>query len=495
MPQQYLAIDLGAESGRHVLGTFDGGKLAIQEIHRFPNEPVTVLGSLYWDVLRLWHEIQRGLLATASSGVRRLDGIGVDTWGVDYALLGPNGVLLANPFHYRDHRTDGLMDEIFRTVPAEEIYAETGIQFMQLNTLVQLYAHVKQQPQIVGLAEHLLTMPDLLNYWLTGVMATEFTIATTTQMYNPVARDWARELLGRLGLPSAFLKPVVPPGTVLGPLLDPVASAAGIQNGTVIAPACHDTGSAVAAIRMTPSTVYLSSGTWSLMGAEVPAPVITPEARRHNYTNEGGVGGTIRLLKNIMGMWLLQGCRRRWAAAGQNYDYGTLVGMALSEPVLRPLIDVDDASFLNPPDMPAAIDAFCRRTHQPVPSSPGDYVQLILESLALKYRYVVQSLEEVTGRKYTEIRVVGGGARNRTLNQFMADATGCRVIAGPFEATALGNIAMQMVATGAVSSIAAAREVIDASFPTEAYEPRDPARWDEAYLRLRQMAGDPSHEL
>jgi rhamnulokinase len=398
-------------------------------------------------------------------------------------------VLLGNPFHYRDHRTDGIMEEVFSIVPANDIYAETGIQFMQLNTLFQLFAAVRDMPQIVGVAESLLTMPDLFNYWLTGVMATEFTFATTTQMYNPVRREWAGDMLARLRLPGHLLQPIVEPGSVLGPLRPELATQAGLKGALVIAPACHDTGSAVAAIRMSDSTIYLSSGTWSLMGAEVPKPIITSEARLHNFTNEGGVAGTIRLLKNIMGMWLLQGCRRRWAALGQSYDYGTLVGMALSHPVLRSVIEPDDPSFLNPPDMPAAINEFCRRTDQAAPASPGDYVQTILESLALKYRYVVESLEQVTGQRYTEIRVVGGGARNRTLNQFTADATGCRVVAGPYEATALGNVAMQMVATGAVANVAEAREVIDSSYATESFEPRDRAPWDDAYFKIRQIAG------
>jgi rhamnulokinase len=489
MPQRYLAIDLGAESGRHVLGSFDGDRVTIEEIHRFPNEPVTVDGSMYWDVLRLWHEIQKGLALASSKSAGMLDGIGLDTWGVDFALLGEKGSLLGNPYHYRDHRTNGIMDRVFSTVSADEIYAETGIQFMQLNSLFQLYAASLQTPKTVANTEYLLTMPDLLNYWLTGVMATEFTIATTTQMYNPVTKDWARGMLERLGLPSGVLQPIVQPGTILGGLRADVAAASGIAKAAVIAPACHDTGSAVASIKMGPSTLYISSGTWSLMGAEIPQPIISEAGRRHNFTNEGGVGGTIRLLKNIMGMWLLQCCRRKWNAAGQSYDYGTLVGMASGSPQLKWLLDVDDASFLNPPDMTEAIAAYCRRTSQPEPSTPADFVQAILESLALRYRYIKDAAEEVTGNRYTEIRVVGGGARNRTLNQFTADATGCRVVAGPFEATALGNIGMQMVGTGAVKDVAQMREAIDRSFPTESFEPREPSRWDEAYARLRRIQG------
>jgi rhamnulokinase len=441
---------------------------------------------MHWDVLRLWHEIQRGIAVTASKTGGSLDAIGVDTWGVDFALLGDGGVLLGNPYHYRDSRTNGIMERVFSAMSADEIYACTGVQFMQLNTLYQLYAAAQQSPDIMAATRYLLTIPDLLNYWLTGVMATEFTIATTTQMYDPVGRGWAEGLLQRLGLPRAIFQDIVQPGTALGKLRADIPGPPGAQ---VIAPACHDTGSAVASIRMSPSTMYISSGTWSLMGAEIPAPIISAAARHYNFTNEGGVGGTIRLLKNIMGMWLLQCCRRKWAAEGQSYDYGALVGMASTEPRLRSLLQVDDTRFLNPSDMTAEIAAFCTNTGQPVPSTPAEFVQTVLESLALRYRYVLEAAEKVTGNKYTEIRVVGGGARNRTLNQFTADATGCRVVAGPFEATALGNIGMQMVGTGALKDIAEMREVIDRSFATDTFEPRDKSRWDEAFARLNTIPG------
>lgn len=482
MSSRYLAFDLGAESGRAVLGSYDGRLIQIEELHRFPNEPVRAGGSLHWDVLRLWHEMQRGLAKISDP----FDGIGVDTWGVDFALLGENGVLLENPYHYRDSRTDGIMDQLFGVASAEEVYAATGIQFMQINSLFQLYAASRNTPKLVSCAQHFLTIPDLFNYWLTGVMATEFTFATTTQMYDPVANDWARPMLSKLGLPVSIFKPVVQPGTVLGPLKWNDLEAA------VVAPACHDTGSAVAAISSSDSSVFLSSGTWSLMGAEIPRPIINEEARRLNFTNEGGVAGTIRLLKNIMGMWLLQGCRKQWAAEGHEYDYADLALLVGYEPSGRMLIDPDHPSFLHPKDMTAAIRDFCRATDQPEPSTPADYVQLILESLALKYRYVVESLEQITGTKRTEIRVVGGGARNRKLNQFTADASGCRVVAGPVEATALGNIAMQMVATRAVSSVGEARAAIDASFPTEVFEPLDRKVWDDVWPRFRQYAAPKS---
>jgi len=485
--KRYLALDLGAESGRAVLGSFDGNTVGIEEIHRFPNEPVRASDGMHWDVLRLWHEIQRGIRATAAAGITTLDGVGLDTWGVDFGLFGEGGSLLANPFHYRDSRTDGMLDEVFRIVSADEIYAATGIQFMQINSLFQLFAASQRTPKLLALAENLLTMPDLFHYWLTGVMANEFTNATTTQMFNPITGDWAWPVLEKLGLPARIFGKVIQPGTVLGQLKPELLF--GLKSATVIAPAGHDTGSAVAAIQMTPQTVYISSGTWSLMGAEVPGPIINAEARRLNFTNEGGVGGTIRLLKNIMGMWLLQGCKRQWAASGREYDYATLVAMAKTEPVLTAIIDPDHPSFLHPDDMTAAIREYCANTGQFIPQDPADFVQIILESLALKYRYVVASLSVLTGETYTDIRAVGGGARNRTLNQFTADASGCRVTAGPIEATALGNVAMQMVATGAVASVSEARAIIDRSFPTEVFQPRDRAVWDSAYIRMKQMIG------
>lgn len=488
--KRYLALDLGAESGRAVLGSFDGNTVGIEEIHRFPNEPVRASDGLHWDVLRLWHEIQRGIRATATAGITSLDGVGLDTWGVDFGLLGEDGSLLANPFHYRDSRTDGMPDEVFGIVSADEIYAATGIQFMQINSLFQLYAASRRTPKLLGIAERLLTMPDIFHYWMTGVMSNEFTNATTTQMFNPVTGTWAFPVLEKLGLPKRIFGDVIQPGTVLGALKPELLG--GLKSADVIVPACHDTGSAVAAIDMTPQTVYLSSGTWSLMGAEVPAPVINADARRFNFTNEGGVAGTIRLLKNIMGMWLLQGCRRKWAADGREYDYGTLVAMARPHPMLRSIIDPDDPLFLNPPDMTAAIREYCARTGQPSPDAPADYVQIILESLALKYRYVVETLGLLTGETYTDIRVVGGGSRNRVLNQFTASASGCRVTAGPIEATALGNVAMQMVATGAVGSVREARALIDRSFPTEVFEPADRAPWDAAYVRMKQMTASAS---
>ena len=474
----YLAFDLGAESGRAVVGQLNRGRLTIHELHRFLNEPVRTGSSVHWDVLRLWHEIRRGLQIAAAE-TPDLKGIGVDTWGVDYALLGQNGELLGNPYHYRDTRTDGMPERVFSIVPAEDIYAATGIQFMQINTLFQVFASLQSNRRLVELAHHFVTMPDLLNYWLTGKITCEFTNATTTQMFDPRSGTWARPMLERLGIPTHFLHEITQPGTHIGSLRNEF----GFKNAEVIAPACHDTGSAVAAISSQGKSVFLSSGTWSLMGAEVSTPIINETARALNFTNEGGVGGTIRLLKNITGMWLLQCCRKEW----QETDYASLVALANPKPSLRAFIDPNHASFLHPASMTRAITEFCERSGQPRPESSADFVQLIFESLALMYRSVLESLQTLTGKRFEEVRVVGGGARNRLLNQFTADATGVRVVAGPVEATALGNIAMQMVSTGAAASIAEARGIIDASFPTETFEPSGDPRWQAAYDRFRSL--------
>jgi rhamnulokinase len=478
----YLAFDLGAESGRAVIGRLNGGILKIDEIHRFLNEPVRCGNSLHWDVPRLWLEIRKGL---NNVGHQKLGGIGVDTWGVDLALLGENGELLQNPYHYRDERTAGIMKQVFDLVPADEIYEQTGIQFMPINTLYQLFASQRRMPRLLAAADRLITIPDLFNYWLTGNAVCEFTNATTTQMVDPRTRTWAKGMLERLGLPSSLPGPIVEPGTVIGNLLPGV----GVKehSGTpVIAPASHDTGSAVASIAARGNAAFISSGTWSLLGIEIDKPVINAEARRLNFTNEGGVCGTTRFLKNVMGLWMLQSCRHCWSANGQQHEYQDLMKAAAREPGFRHLVNPDDPSFLKPEDMQAAIDQFCRRTDQPAPKGPGAYARTILESLALKYRLVLRDLEYLTGNKVEQIRIIGGGSRNELLNQFTADATGRQVVAGPVEATALGNIGIQMLATGAASSLHEVRQIIDRSFPTVSFEPSNPSRWDEESKRFQQ---------
>jgi rhamnulokinase len=487
MPDQprekpYLAFDLGAESGRAVLGRLRAGILTIEEVHRFPNEPVEYGGTLHWDMPRLWLEIRKSLTRVADTS---LSGIGVDTWGVDYALLGERGELLQNPYHYRDRRTQGMMEEVFRLVPKEEIYRATGIQFMPINTLYQLFAAQRQTPKLLSTATHLLTIPDLFNYWLTGKAVCEFTNATTTQLVDPVRRAWASDLIQRLGLPPALPAPIVEPGTILGPLLSS-SGPTSLAGTPVIAPACHDTGSAVAAITARDGTAFLSSGTWSLIGTEIDKPVLTPGSLKANFTNEGGVNGTTRLLKNVMGLWMLQGCRNCWNALGQTAEYSELIELSRNETPFAHLIDPDDESFLRSSDMPGAIDAFCKKTHQPVPKTRGAYVRCVLESLALKYRLVLHSLEQVSEQRIHQIRIIGGGSKNLVLNQFTADATGRRVLAGPAEATALGNIAIQILSTGEASSLGEVRAIVDRSFLTEVFEPANTDKWEQHIERFEQ---------
>jgi rhamnulokinase len=416
---------------------------------------------------------------------KSLASLGVDTWGCDYALLGERGALLQNPYHYRDTRTDGVMDLVFARIPADQIYATTGIQFLPFNTLFQWYAAAQATPRLLDAATTLFTIPDLLNYWLTGEIRAEFTNATTTQFVEAKSRSWATDLLSALGLPTRLLPPLVEPGTELGRLDGEVSSE--LAGTRVVAPACHDTGSAVASVNVGGRRAFVSSGTWSLLGTEVAAPIITPKSRELNFTNEGGVCGTTRLLKNIGGMWLLQSCLRSWASAGSRFEYSDLLAAADdSRYAFRALFDPDHGSFLHPPDMVAAIADYCRDTAQPPPDSPPAFTRAILESLAFKYRYVLDSLETLTGIPLTEVQIVGGGSRNRLLNQFTADATGRTVFAGPVEATALGNVAMQMVATGTVGSLADARAIIERSFPVERLDPRDTDRWNDQYRRFQE---------
>jgi rhamnulokinase len=482
----FLAFDLGAESGRAVLGRVHAGVITTEEVHRFGNQPVEYGGSLHWDAPRLWFEMRKAL---SSLEKIQLSGIGVDTWGVDYALLGERGELLQNPFHYRDKRTDGIMEKVFQKVGKDEIYNQTGIQFMPINTLYQLYAAKHTAPELFTSARTLLTMPDLFHYWLTGNALCEFTNATTTQLVNAASRTWSKELMDKLGLPSDLPAQIVEPGFLVGTLSDQAASSRNLAGTPVIAPGSHDTASAVAAVAACDGTAFLSSGTWSLLGTELNAPVINAESMRLNFTNEGGVCGTTRLLKNVMGLWMLQCCRQFWSAQGTAYSYAELMEMSFHESAFKHLVDPNNECFLHPTDMPEAISNFCERTQQPKPGNPGAYVRAVLESLALKYAVVTGEIEQLTGKPITQIRIIGGGSKNRVLNQFTADATGRRVLAGPMEATALGNIAMQMLATGEVSSLAEARALIDRSFPTEVFEPRDSDRWQDELERFQHYTG------
>src|SRR5262245_50030568 len=485
--KRLLAFDLGAESGRGVLGLFDGQRLELQVVHRFPNGPVRTLDTLHWDVLRLHGEMLAGLRKCAAE-YGPIDGLGVDTWGLDVSLLGRRHTPLGNPRHYRDPHTENILDEAFARVPRQEVFRQTGLQFMRFNTLFQLLALQRDRSPLLDAAESLLMMPDLFHYWFTGVKTNEFTDVSTTQMYDPTARSWAYGLLQSFRLPTHILGTIVQPGTALGPLRTHVAADTGLSPVHVIAPAAHDTAAAVAAVPASGSSwAYLSSGTWSLMGVEIPGPLINEQTAAINFTNEGGVGGTIRLLKNIMGLWLVQECRRAWEKAGTFYSYDELTQLAEAAPPFVSLVNPDDAAFMLPPSMPAALGDFCRRTGQPAPAEPGAVVRCALESLALRYRWVLERLEELLGRRLDVIHVVGGGCQNTLLCQLAADACNRPVLAGPVEATAIGNVLVQAIGLGLLGSLADAREVVRRSFEVVAYTPRDPDKWQEPYERFRGM--------
>ena len=484
----FVAIDLGAASGRVLLGRWDGERFDLSELHRFENGPVHVLGRMHWDVLRLWAEIKGGLARYASAHGARPDGIGVDSWAVDFGLLDRSGALLGNPRHYRDRRTEGMVERVAAIVPPETIFTRTGIQFMRINTLYQLYAMAAERDPQLEAAQTFLMIPDLLHYWLTGRAAGEYTNATSTQCFDCRQNSWATDMLTQLGIPTALLPEVVLPGTTLGGLLPELAAEVGLAAATpVIVPGTHDTASAVAAVPgLDSDSAYISSGTWSLVGIETDVPVTSAQALAFNVTNEGGVGGTIRLLKNVAGLWLLQECRRRWQAEGRAAGWGELLAAAERARPLATLIDPDDEVFLSPDDMPAAIDGYCHGSGQQPPADVGAYVRCCLESLALGYRRVIEALEQLSGRRITTIRVVGGGSQNQLLCQLTADACGRVVVAGPVEATALGNIMVQAIAAGRLGSIAEGRAAVAASFPHRRYEPQT-GEWDAAYARFRGL--------
>ncbi len=481
--KHYLAIDLGAESGRAMLGTIAGGKLELEELHRFANTPVRVPTGLHWDTFRLFHEILEGLRIAGRERKLKLDGIGIDTWGVDFGLFGADGALVDNPRHYRDARNNGILERAYSIVPKAEIFAHTGLQFMQFNSLYQLLAAKLAGAPALGAARLLLFMPDLFNYWLTGVAKCELTIASTSQLYNPAKKRWATELIEKLGLPASILPEIVTPGAPLGPVLAEVAEETGIGNVPVYATACHDTASAVAAVPAEGNDwCYISSGTWSLMGVELDEPVINEKVLELTLTNEIGAEGKVRLLKNIAGLWLLQECRRAWALEGKEYSYAELAALAADARPFAAIIQPD--AFLEPGGMPERISAYCARTGQKAPAEPGEMSRVILESLALRYRQVLESLEALLGRRINVIHIVGGGSKNQLLNQLVAEATARRVVAGPSEATAAGNILVQAMGAGVLSGLKEAREVVKRSFEVTVLEPRSTAGWDDAYAKF-----------
>ncbi|RPJ04763.1 MAG: rhamnulokinase [Spirochaetaceae bacterium] len=496
-----LAFDYGASGGRAFLGVFDGKIISIEEVHRFPNEPVTIGKTIHWDIQKLRYELLTGIkksLDYCSYGNnrgtrdRQINSLGIDSWGVDFGLLDKHGKLLDNPVHYRDTRTEGMMEQAALIVPKTELYNTTGIAFQKFNTIFQLLAMKTSQDPAYKQAHTLLFIPDLLAYFLTGNKACEYTIASTSMMCDVATREWAGTMLSRLGLDTKMLPSIIKPGTIAGALTSQVAQELGTREIPFVAVAEHDTGSAVAAVPFPSglagaSCAYLSSGTWSLFGVETDKPVVTEKSLAANYTNEGGVGGKYRLLKNIMGLWILQECKRTWDAMGSIKDFETLAAEAKNATPFYSIIDPDNELFYRPGNMPENINEYLQRTGQRICPDNAHVVRIILESLALKYRMVTQELEDILGKTIRQIQIMGGGSQNRLLNQFTANATGKRVCAGPVEAAVLGNMAVQLLAMRETGSLDQIREIIGKSFPAEEFLPTGKREWDDAYGRFAEL--------
>ncbi|MGI4787865.1 MAG: rhamnulokinase [Janthinobacterium lividum] len=488
----YIACDLGAESGRVILGTLQNGRLTLEEIHRFPTGPVHVNESMHWDVARIFQELKTGLTQVAehleATGMGHAESLSVDSWGVDYVLVNGANESVAPAYHYRDPRTGAAFEATLKAVPAETIFAETGIQFMSINTLYQLIAHGQQEPGHLEQADQLLLIADYFHALFSGVSRAERSGASTTQLYNPTTREWSEELQTRFALPKNLFPPLVDSGTVLGPLKPEVAAETGLRGVQVIATCSHDTAAAVAAVpEEGDDWAYLSSGTWSLVGVELPEPLINAQVQAANFTNEIGYGGTVRFLKNIAGLWIVQECRRAWQAKGKDYTYDELIRMAESAPPFGSLLQPADARFLSPGGMPGKVREFCRSTGQEIPETPGQIIRCALESLALSYRETLEQIEALTGRSISRLHIVGGGSRNALLNQFAAGATGRDVLAGPVEATAIGNLLLQALTLGHLGTLADLRKTVLTSFPVQSYTPSDADAWQNAYTKFQQM--------
>ncbi len=486
--KQLLAVDLGASSGRVMLGHFDGEKISVEELHRFSNDPVTLGGTMYWDFLRLFHEIRQGLLKSKKYG--KADSVSVDTWGVDFGMLDEGGNLLENPVHYRDSRVNGMLEKSFALLDADRFYQITGTQFMEINTVFQLLYLAQNRRELLDRADCMLLMPDLFHYFLCGEKSCEYSIASTTQLLDARRKTWSKEVLRALELPEKILQPVVPSGTPLSPLRPDIAGELGIDPMLVVAGAGHDTQCAMAAVpTQEKDFIFISCGTWSLFGTELPEPVITQDSRRLNLANEGGAGGRISFLKNIIGLWLVQESRRQWMREGKEYSFGELEKLAAEEAPFRSLIDPDAPEFVPAGDVPERIREFCRRTGQPVPETPGQIVRCIDESLALKYRLTLDEIRECTGKDYPVIHMVGGGTQSGLLCRFTADACARPVCAGPVEATVYGNLALQLMAAGEIGGLSELRSIVAASEPVKRYEPENADAWAQAAGRYRENIG------
>ena len=479
--KKMLAIDLGASSGRGIVGAFDGQKLSLKENHRFSNDPVILGGRMYWDILRIFHEIKQSIAKTVLDG-DAIRSIGIDTWGVDYALLDASGRMLANPYHYRDARTEGVVSYVGRFFAPSELYAQTGIQCMNFNTIFQLACDLRDDPKMVENASRMLNIPDLLNYFLTGNLANEYTILSTGALLDAHKRDYAKELIAKAGIPQRLFGEIVQPGASVGKLLPQVQGEVGKLDAEVLTVASHDTASAVIAVpTQEKEFLFISSGTWSLMGTELDAPKINAETEKYNFTNEGGVNNTIRFLKNIMGLWLIQESRRQWRREGKEYSFAELEALAKEAKPFKCFIDPDHPGFVAPGDIPTRVREFCQKTGQYVPETVGEIMRCIYESLAMKYRYTAETIGKLTGISPRVIHVVGGGTKDGFLSQMTADACGIPVCAGPEEATAIGNLLVQLMAAGEAKTLSDARAIVAASFACKHYAPQNTAAWDEAY--------------
>lgn len=478
-----IAFDYGASSGRAIIGMYDGKTLKLEEIHRFSNDPVTIGDSFYWDLPRLYYELKQGLMKCVSNDHKDISCIGIDTWGVDFGLIGKNGELLGIPYHYRDSRTDGIMEEVAAIIPKKDMYNITGIQFAQFNSIFQLMAMKKSDSKLLDIADKMLFTPDLLKYFLTGVKSSEYTIASTSQMLDAQRRNWAYEMLSELGIPGSILCNIVNPGNIIGELTASVMEETGVGKVPVAAVAEHDTGSAVISVPSTEGRfAYLSSGTWSLLGIESEQPILSEIAYNMNYTNEGGYNGNIRFLKNIMGLWIYQELKRAWEKEdGVNLSFDELEAEALSSKPFKAFIDVDSNLFFSPGNMPGKIRQYCSETGQDIPETRGEMVRVILEGLALKYRYSIEGLESVTGTNIPVLNIVGGGSKNTPLCKFTANVLNRQVITGPVEATSTGNLLCQLMALGEIKNQKEARELVKASFPTIEYTPENAEIWEDAY--------------
>jgi rhamnulokinase len=486
----YLAFDLGAESCRAVLGNLDdGNKLQIKLLHRSPNGMINVRGNLHWDILSIYREMLTGIRTCVAQCGGNTESIGIDTWGVDFGLFDEKGMLIGNPIAYRDRKRMLVMDELLAKIPARKLYELTGIQIGYVNSIFQLYAFARENNPQLKIAKDLLFIPDIFNYFLTGNKATEFSFATTSQLYNTRTNFWEKEIFAKLGVSNGIMQKVVPHGTVIGKVNAEIISETGLGEIPVIAVGSHDTASAVAACPLPgDNAAYISSGTWSLMGIESKKPIINDNTFKYNITNEGGICGTFRVLKNLTGLWLLQEYHRQEDKA-QEYTYAELSNIAINTASIRSVIDPDATQFIKPESMSGAIADYCRSKEQHVPQSIGEFVRIILESLALAYRHTLCQLEEISGRKITQINIVGGGSQNQALCQFTADVTGLPVYAGPVEATAIGNVLVQAMAQGKIKSQKELREIVKNSFPLASYEPHHTPYWDEMYDHLLKIKG------